>query len=115
MVEKEFLDALKSAIEIELIVKTREGRSTSRPVWFVLEGETLYLLPVIGSDTKWYKDLLVDHQITLAVKGKRMSANAKPLTDAAEVGRIVELFRAKHGGDVQKLYSKFDVALAVPA
>jgi hypothetical protein len=24
------------------------------PVWFVFEGEKLYLLPVQGSDTQWY-------------------------------------------------------------
>jgi len=27
---------------------------------FVHEGNTLYLLPVQGSDTNWYKNLLVD-------------------------------------------------------
>ncbi len=114
MASKEFLDALNSTIEVELIVKTREGGSASRPVWFVLEGGTLYLLPVVGSDTKWYKDLLINSNITLAVKGKRTSSNAKPMSDPAEVSRVVELFRAKHGEDVQKLYSKFDVAVAVP-
>jgi hypothetical protein len=28
------------------------------PVWFVLEGEKLFLLPVHGSDTQWYKNVL---------------------------------------------------------
>ena len=114
MAEKEFLDALNSSIEIQLIVKARSGRRTSRPVWFVLEGETLYLLPVVGSDTKWYQDLLVNNQITLTIKGNKTSANSKPLSDPAQVSRVVELFRSKHGEDVQKLYSKFDVAVAVP-
>ncbi len=114
MPEKDFLDALSSTVEIELVVRGRSGRSTSRPVWFVLEGGTLYLLPVVGSGTKWYQDVLANPQITLAVNGKRMSANATPLSDHAEVGRVVDLFRSKHGADVRRLYSKFDVAVAVP-
>ena len=36
----------------------KSGRAISIPVWFVLEGEKLYLLPVQGSDTQWYKNLL---------------------------------------------------------
>jgi hypothetical protein len=114
MVEREFLDALNSTIEIKLIVIGHSGRSTSRPVWFVLEGGTLYLLPVVGSETKWYQDVLTNPQITLEVKGKRMSANATPLRDHAQVARVVDLFRSKHGGDVRRLYSKFDAAVAVP-
>ena len=36
----------------------KSGRTISIPVWFVLEGEKLYLLPVHGSDTQWYKNVL---------------------------------------------------------
>jgi hypothetical protein len=34
------------------------GRTISIPVWVVLEAEKLYLLPVQGSDTRWYKNVL---------------------------------------------------------
>ncbi len=114
MVDREFLDALNSTLEIELIIRGRSGRTTSRPVWFVLEDGKLFLLPVFGSETKWYQDLLANPQITLAANGKKTHANAKPLSDSTQVTRVVELFRSKHGSDVQKLYSKFDVAVAVP-
>ena len=47
---------LNSAYELTLGVKGRKsGRDIPRPVWFVHEGNTLYLLPVQGSDTDWYK------------------------------------------------------------
>ena len=47
--------------EIELTVKGRKsGRDIPRPVWFVRKGKTLYLLPVNGSDTDWYKNMLVN-------------------------------------------------------
>jgi hypothetical protein len=34
------------------------GRRSPMPVWFVLEDEKLYLLPVRGSDTLWYQNVL---------------------------------------------------------
>ncbi len=114
MVDREFVDALNSTLEIELIIGGRSGQTTSRPVWFVLEDRKLFLLPVFGSDTKWYQGLLANPQITLAANGKKMNANATALSDSVQVARVVALFRKKHGSDVQKFYSKFDVAVAVP-
>jgi hypothetical protein len=114
MVDREFVDALNSTLEIELVIRGRSGRTTSRPVWFVLEDGKLYLLPVFGSETRWYQDLLVNPQITLAANGKKMNANATSLSESVQVARVVELFRSKHGSDVQKFYSKLDVAVSVP-
>ena len=55
----DFRNALNDTNEIELTTTGRiSGRQSSRPVWFVLEGETLCLLPVTGSDSQWYKNVL---------------------------------------------------------
>jgi deazaflavin-dependent oxidoreductase (nitroreductase family) len=111
-----FKKALQSTDEIELTVSGRaSGRTISHPVWFVQEGEKLYLLPVRGSDSDWYKNVLKNPTITLAANGVRWTATATPITDAAKVRDIVEQFRAKYGADeVRKYYSKFDVAVEVP-
>ena len=74
----------------------------------------MYLLPVVGSETQWYQDVLTNPQITIAVRVKKLNARATTLSDNAQVARVVDLFRAKHGADVERLYSKFDVAVAVP-
>ena len=43
---------LNKVYEITLSVKGRKsGKDIPRPVWFVHEANTLYLLPVQGSDT----------------------------------------------------------------
>ncbi|MFL6475963.1 MAG: nitroreductase/quinone reductase family protein [Nitrososphaera sp.] len=61
---------LNKAYEIGLSVKGRKsGRDIPRPVWFAHEGNTLYLLPVQGSDTNWYKNLLVDSTLKISVNG----------------------------------------------
>jgi hypothetical protein len=50
MANEEFSNALESSREIELTVTGRKsGREISIPVWFVREGEKLYLVPVNGS------------------------------------------------------------------
>ena len=46
--------ALASTEELEITVTGRNsGRKISFPVWFMLEGEALYLLPVQGSASNW--------------------------------------------------------------
>jgi deazaflavin-dependent oxidoreductase (nitroreductase family) len=96
------------------VVGRKSGRSVSIPVWFVLEDDTLYLLPVQGSDTQWYKNVLRNPSIGISVRDAEAELKAVPVTGAKTVASIVEKFRAKYGaGDVKKYYSKFDVAVTV--
>lgn len=108
-------DRLSRFREINITVTGRKsGRAITNPVWFVLEGEKLYLVPVSGSDTKWYKNLLVNPSIRIEARGAEAKFQAVPITDAKQVSSVVERFRKKYGaGDVKKYYSKFDVALVV--
>ena len=46
------------------VIGRKSGQTISIPVWFVLEGEKLYLLPVQGSDTQYYKNLLAKASIS---------------------------------------------------
>jgi hypothetical protein len=108
---------LNRASDIRLSVKGRKsGRDIPRPVWFVHEGNTLYLLPVQGSETNWYTNLLVDSTLKISVSsGEEITARGKPLTDSNRVDDIVRRFKSKYGeGDVKKYYPKFDVAVEVP-
>jgi deazaflavin-dependent oxidoreductase (nitroreductase family) len=110
-------DALKDRLsryrEINITVTGRKsGRAISIPVWFVLEDDKLYLLPVQGSDTQWYKNVLNKPTIRIAARGAEAEVKVVPVTDATEVSSVVEKFRAKYGiNDVKKYYSKFDVAV----
>jgi hypothetical protein len=81
----------------------------------VYEGSTLYLLPVQGSDTNWYKNLLVDPTLKISVNGVDIPARGKPILDSDRVDYIVRKFKSKYGeGDVKKYYPKVDVAVEVP-
>ena len=110
-------DALKDRLsrfrEIEIsVIGRNSGRTISIPVWFVLEGEKLYLLPVQGSDTQWYKNVLKNPSIRIDARGAEAKLQAVPITDTKGVSSVVEKFREKYGAsDVKKYYSKFDVAV----
>ena len=108
---------LNRVSEIRLSVKGRKsGRDIPRPVWFVREGNSLYLLPVQGSDTHWYKNLLVEPTLKISVnRREEMPSRGEPITDRNSVDDIVKKFKSKYGeGDVKKYYPKVDVAVEVP-
>ena len=110
-------DALKDRLsryrEMNITVTGRKsGRTISIPVWFVLEDDELYLLPVQGSDTQWYKNVLKNPSIRIDARGAEAEFNVVPITDATQVSSVVQKFRAKYGAsDVKKYYAKFDVAV----
>jgi len=106
----EFLDVLKSKSDVQLAVK-RSGRWTTRPVWFVVDGATVYLLPVNGTDTKWYKHFTANPEIELSVNGRKVHVKGRPLLDAKQVADVTNRFRSKYGA-LERYYQKLDVAIA---
>ncbi len=106
-------DRLSRSREIDItVIGRKSGRAISIPVWFVVGDGTLYLLPVQGSDTQWYKNIIKNPKLRVDVRGAAAEVKAVPVTEAKEVSSVVEKFRAKYGaGDVKQYYSKFDVAV----
>jgi hypothetical protein len=102
------------------VIGRKSGKKISVPVWFVFEEDkskkgTLYLLPVQGSDTQWYKNVLHHPSLWIDARGAEAEFRATPVTNPTVVKSVVEKFREKYGAkDVKKYYSKFDVAVMVP-
>jgi len=116
MASAKLKSALKGASEVEITVTgRRSGREITDPVWFVSEGDTLYLVPVYGSDSDWYRNVRKTPTVRLAADGAETTATAKPITDPAAVNDVVDKFRAKYGADqVSRYYEKLDAAVEVP-
>jgi hypothetical protein len=96
------------------VIGRKSGRMISIPVWFVLEGDELHLLPVAGSGTQWYKNVLENPLIGINARGVEAEFRAVPVTGAKGVKAVVEKFRDKYGaGDVKKYYAGLDVAVLV--
>ncbi len=111
--KKDLKERLARYRQIKLsVIGRKTGQTISIPVWFVLEGDKLYLLPVRGSDTQWYRNVLKNPSIRIDARGAEAEFRAAPIKDAKSVKSVVEKFREKYGAsDVKKYYAKFDVAV----
>ena len=115
MAETTFADSLENRREIRITTIGRtSGREISLPVWFVRRDQIVLLLPVYGSDTNWYKNVLEDPSITLKAGRAEHRSTAVPITDPSAVDEVVGAFRAKYG-PLESYYPKTDVAVEVPA
>jgi deazaflavin-dependent oxidoreductase (nitroreductase family) len=112
----DFQIALENTDEIQLTTTGRvTGQQASRPVWYVQQAGKLYLLPVTGSDSQWYKNVLKTPAVRLAADDVQLSTVATPVTDPGVVARVIAGFRAKYGaGDVAKYYPHPNVAVEIP-
>ena len=69
MAEDALTQALKKRRQISItVIGRRTGRSITIPVWFVFEENTLWLLPVSGSRTQWYRNLKKNRAITIQAR-----------------------------------------------
>jgi hypothetical protein len=106
-------DRLSQLREIELSVTGRQsGRTISQPVWFVWDDDRVYLLPVRGSETQWYKNVLKHSSIRIDADGVEAEFETVVVTGKTQISSVVMKFRDKYGAsDIKKYYSKFDVAV----
>ena len=106
-------NTLDKSEEIKLMVKGRKsGQSISRPVWFVYQNNIVYLLPVNGSDTEWFKNVLHNPQMKISVNKKEFMGNGNPITDENKVREVVDKFRSKYSAqNIPRYYSKLDAAV----
>jgi deazaflavin-dependent oxidoreductase (nitroreductase family) len=114
MTAPELSRALEATSEIRITVTgRRSGREVSHPVWFVREDDDLYLIPVRGAATGWYRNVLADPTIRIAANGAEATASATTITDPAAVADIAHKFDAKYG-EVDRYYPVREVAVRVP-
>jgi hypothetical protein len=108
--------SLKNEKEIELTVTGRRSRKPiPRPVWFVVRGTELLLLPVTGTNSQWYKNILQDPQVKIISSGQSVTGKLRPITLKREVAKVIELFEKKYGPrDVKRYYPNPNVAASLP-
>jgi deazaflavin-dependent oxidoreductase (nitroreductase family) len=116
MAAEQFKTVVEASQEIELTVTGRtSGREISNPVWVVRDGEKLYLVPVSGSDSDWYKNVLKTPTVRLSAEGVQLNATVTPISDTTKLETALDLFRAKYGARaVEAYYPKHDVAVEIP-
>jgi deazaflavin-dependent oxidoreductase (nitroreductase family) len=93
-------DRLARYREINIsVVGRKSGKTISNPVWFVAEGDTLYLLPVHGSETQWYKNVLKNPSIRIDARGAEAEIGDREVPRKVRgEGREEILFEIRRGG-----------------
>lgn len=107
---------LRKEKELELTVTGRKsGKPLPRPVWFALKGTELLLLPVTGTSSQWYKNVLRIPQVEVSSAGQTFRGKLHPITEKRQVAEVIELFKAKYGAaDIKKYYPTPNVAASLP-
>ena len=107
--------ALRKRRQISItVIGRRTGRSITIPVWFVLEENTLWLLPVYGSRTQWYRNLEKNRAITIQAGGSRRDLRARLLKSKPAVRKVIERFREKYTSEqIKRWYTGLDVAVQI--
>lgn len=108
-----FRAALESASEMRITFTGRKsGKKFSTPVWFVLDGSKLYLVPLHGKATNWYRNVLKIPTMELEASRKKVIVKAVPVEEEKRVEEIVDRFRSKYGAaDVKRYYPRHDAAV----
>ena len=115
MAKANLAQALQDKTEVDItVIGRRTGREHSTPVWFVREGGSVFLLPVGGRRSNWYRNLAKNPSVRLAADGATYPATATPITERAVIDHVLDDFRARYGAsDVDSYYPGQDVAVEV--
>ena len=116
MTEDALSQALKKRRQISItVIGRRTGRAITIPVWFVCEGNALWLLPVYGSGTQWFRNLEKNRAITVEAGNVRHDVRAGLLKNAPAVRKVIRRFREKYTSEqIKRWYTGLDVAVRVP-
>ena len=110
-----FRQALRRRREIAITVRgRRSGRKITLPVWFVLDGDTLWLLAVNGTRTRWFQNVRAHPTIVIQAGERRRTVQGVSLTGRVRVHSVVDRFREKYGrADVTRYYPRLDAAVKI--
>ncbi|MBI3840400.1 MAG: DUF2255 family protein [Thaumarchaeota archaeon] len=110
-----FAEALSGEQEVQItVVRRKDGRRRTLPVWFTLQDGVLELLPMYGLKTMWFRDL--EESGTMEIKAGNQTRVVSPqvLKDTKTVDRVKGRFSLKYGdGEVRKYYPASEVVLKI--
>ena len=116
MAADDFVKALKRRRQVSITVTGRRtGRSIKIPVWFVSDDRAIWLLPVYGSKTQWYRNLIKDRGIAVQAGSEQQDLRAKLVKSAGVVSSVIRQFREKYTPEeIKRWYTGLDVAVQIP-
>lgn len=72
------------------------------------------MIPVNGTDTEWYKNVLHDPRVTITSGQQTRKEKLRTITEKGQVDGVIALFEKKYGAsDIKKYYPKPNVAASI--
>jgi deazaflavin-dependent oxidoreductase (nitroreductase family) len=103
-----FADKLKQLAERSTLRLTHRGRRSGRPyevtIWFMVEGETIYL-PTANLRRQWPRNVKANPRISMKIGNETLSGTAEFITDPAERDHARALVERKYWYTVPVLWS----------
>jgi deazaflavin-dependent oxidoreductase (nitroreductase family) len=108
--------AVKSNQEIVVTSLGRKSKNEiSTPLWFVPMGDKIFLLPMEGTHSNWYKNVESSPSIKIKI-GDYEKQGVKPrvVKNKELIQTVLERFREKYTfAEVAKYYKVFDVTVEI--
>ena len=96
-VSADALRAVEDESTLELVTTgRRSGQERTVTIWFVRDGERLYVQSGKEGQTDWYRNVLANPAVTLRIGTLRLRGEAHGIDDAAETERVHTLFDQKY-------------------
>ncbi|MFI5352241.1 MAG: nitroreductase family deazaflavin-dependent oxidoreductase [Candidatus Binatales bacterium] len=73
----------------------KSGKSYEVTIWFMVEGETVYLA-TSNSSRQWVRNILARPAVTLRIGGQSFTGKAEPISDEAGRAHVMELVGQKY-------------------
>ena len=90
-------------------ILTHYGRKTGKPyrvkIWFTVDGDHINL-QTMNMKRQWTRNVLQNRKASLEVAGEVFEGEATPVTDPAEMKRVVELMKRKYPISLPYLWLK---------
>lgn len=94
----------------------KSGRPYATPVAYLHDGADVIALNR-GGASNWFRNVVATGQARVIIKGREQDVRAREITDAAEIGRVFELYKTTFKGfertfGVDKTASEAELAAA---
>ena len=94
------------AAEYIMVITTtgrKSGASFTIPIGYLRDGDTILALNN-GGRSNWYKNVRVNPEVMLEIKGKTMKVRSEIITDPAEREKIFEYYKSKSAANFDRLF-----------
>jgi deazaflavin-dependent oxidoreductase (nitroreductase family) len=85
------------------VVGRKSGEAYTIPLGYLRDGDSILALN-IGGVSNWYKNVQVNPDVTLEIKGETIKARCELVTDPAERAKVFEHYKSERVSNFERLF-----------